>query len=363
MKKMNFQWLVLYAFIFLIAVSSLPKYSVGLRLVSSPNDKPEHLAHLLNPIQNEVGDNDGVEEEQDHEEDNEEDALKYPLFIIGGTQKSGTTVLAGYLAHHPNISFAARKELHFFDKTTNYKEGLSHYLSDFKTNNNTLIMGEATPFYLASRKACKRIADSFPDVKMIVLLREPASRAYSEYQMKVRRVKEQYYFYGLVEHYQKRIIHCLKEFPAKYKLIEKCLPAELTKHGRYNKFSKTLRKSQEKLKDWNKVIQLCFSPFHANHSEYCPREQSLFPYLPFPRQPFQQSRKISSHTRLSSPAICYHNESSLEEYSDYLFTPRSCWTHYKEGFELVKAPEEAFKTEIEHFKNCSHKIIYPNGTT
>jgi hypothetical protein len=45
---------------------------------------------------------------------------------------------------------------------------------------------EATPFYLASRHSCRRISETVPDVKLIVMLREPVARAYSEYHMKKR---------------------------------------------------------------------------------------------------------------------------------------------------------------------------------
>lgn len=45
---------------------------------------------------------------------------------------------------------------------------------------------EATPFYLASRDACLRMSKTIPNVKLIILLRNPVDRAYSEYQMKQR---------------------------------------------------------------------------------------------------------------------------------------------------------------------------------
>lgn len=48
------------------------------------------------------------------------------------------------------------------------------------------MFAEATPFYIASRDACKRMSVTIPDVKLIVMLREPVARAYSEYQMKKR---------------------------------------------------------------------------------------------------------------------------------------------------------------------------------
>ena len=51
-----------------------------------------------------------------------------PTFIIAGTQKSGTTVLAALLNEHNAISFPAKKELHFFDRDAYYKKGMHAYL-------------------------------------------------------------------------------------------------------------------------------------------------------------------------------------------------------------------------------------------
>ena len=48
------------------------------------------------------------------------------------------------------------------------------------------VNGEATPFYLAERDACRSMAEEMPEPPaLIVLLRDPVDRAYSEYQMKV----------------------------------------------------------------------------------------------------------------------------------------------------------------------------------
>ena len=114
-----------------------------------------------------------------------------PSFIVAGTQKSGTTVLAAYLSAHPSLVLSRRKEVHFFDRTRAYIKGLDSYLSAFPYVNYSAehdstppLFGEATPFYLASSSACRRIARDLPNVKMIILLREPIARAHSEYQMK-----------------------------------------------------------------------------------------------------------------------------------------------------------------------------------
>ena len=116
-----------------------------------------------------------------------------PSFIIAGVQKGGTTALSALLCTLDNISFSKKKEVHFFDNDEKFSLGLAGYLGHFRswnlTNNDEQeppVYGESTPFYIASREACRRISETIPDVKIIVLLRDPVSRAYSEYQMKKR---------------------------------------------------------------------------------------------------------------------------------------------------------------------------------
>jgi hypothetical protein len=55
-----------------------------------------------------------------------------PSLIIAGTQKSGTTALAALLSLHPYLSFAPKKEVHFFDKYDNYKQGIRQYAAAFR---------------------------------------------------------------------------------------------------------------------------------------------------------------------------------------------------------------------------------------
>ena len=115
-----------------------------------------------------------------------------PSFIVAGVQKAGTTALSAMLCTHPSISFSKNKEAHFFDNLKRYKLGISEYLHNFhewdasRVGASLPLYGESTPYYLASRDACRRISETIPEVKLVVLLREPVSRAHSEYQMKKR---------------------------------------------------------------------------------------------------------------------------------------------------------------------------------
>ncbi len=115
-----------------------------------------------------------------------------PDFVIIGAQKGGTSLLYRLLIRHPLVEPAATKELHFFDN--NFSEGLSwyrryfpqrKYLDDRKT-----VSGEATPAYLFDPLVPERMAKTVPDAKLVTLLRNPADRAYSQYQMGVRRGNE-----------------------------------------------------------------------------------------------------------------------------------------------------------------------------
>lgn len=105
-----------------------------------------------------------------------------PNFIIIGAQKAGTTSLLYYLNQHPQVERGIRKEIHFFD--FNYQKGENWYRAHFPFRlflDEDKVVGEATPHYLFYPYTAKRIAEMIPDVKLIVLLRNPVKRAISHY--------------------------------------------------------------------------------------------------------------------------------------------------------------------------------------
>ena len=112
-----------------------------------------------------------------------------PDFLIIGTQRGGTTALYHYLKTHPCIVPATIVDTHFFDKK--YSKGLRWYQAHFpmqwerayvqQVRKHPLITGEASSSYLFYPHAPKRVAEVLPHVKLIVLLRNPVDRAYSQY--------------------------------------------------------------------------------------------------------------------------------------------------------------------------------------
>lgn len=113
-----------------------------------------------------------------------------PDFLIIGEMKSGTSSLFYYLNRHPMIVPPIRKEMHFFN--IGYGKGLGWYRAHFplKKNLGTALTGESCPGYLFAPGACERIYKNIPNVRLIVLLRNPVQRAISHYYHEVKMGRE-----------------------------------------------------------------------------------------------------------------------------------------------------------------------------
>ncbi len=111
-----------------------------------------------------------------------------PDFLIVGVMKGGTTSLYRYLAQHPDVLPPFRKEIKYFD--CNYFKGPEWYRAHFplrqKFTSGNKLTGEATPYYIFHPTAHERVASALPQVKSIIILRNPIDRAYSHYQHMVR---------------------------------------------------------------------------------------------------------------------------------------------------------------------------------
>jgi hypothetical protein len=107
---------------------------------------------------------------------------RLPTFLVIGAAKAGTTSVYYYLSEHPEIFMSPLKEVRFFgdgDKTVN---NIDEYKALFKTSGNYKMFGEASPQYLIrSSSAPSQIKKLIPNAKLVVLLRDPADRAYAHY--------------------------------------------------------------------------------------------------------------------------------------------------------------------------------------
>jgi Sulfotransferase domain len=120
-----------------------------------------------------------------------------PSFFIAGVQKGGTTALTQYLTQHPNVIQPQRKDIYFFSNTENFAQGKHWYQAHFahrlyqhwcelRHGVRGTVTFDGTPNYFAAPGAAQRLHSLFPETKIILLLRHPAERAWSNYRMNKR---------------------------------------------------------------------------------------------------------------------------------------------------------------------------------
>lgn len=140
-------------------------------------------------------------------------------FLIIGTQKGGTTALDAHLRLHPQISMAQIKEVHFFDNEDYFKSeqvDYNLYHRFFQISQNNQIVGEATPIYMYWRSAVQRIWTYNPNIKLIVLLRNPISRAYSHWNMERDRGADSLLFFEAIQQETER---CKEALPFQHRVF------------------------------------------------------------------------------------------------------------------------------------------------
>jgi hypothetical protein len=135
-----------------------------------------------------------------------------PDFIIIGAPKCGTTSLYNYLIQHPDVFAALEKEPRYFDQR--HHEPYRWYRGNFPLRfwrglqalrGRPLLTGESTPTYLYDPEVPARVARALPDVKIIVLLRDPVDRAFSNYNMEVKNGAEHLGFEAALEQEDQRL--------------------------------------------------------------------------------------------------------------------------------------------------------------
>jgi hypothetical protein len=187
---------------------------------------------------------------------------RVPNFFIAGAPKAGTTSLYHYLDQHPQVYMSAIKEPHFFAAeireenmdprlrrsmardTPDLRRFLSgpmrekrfggivadweDYLRLFENAGDALALGEGSVCYLWSPTAAERIASKIPDAKILVMLRDPAERAFSQY---LHGVTNGAIHWSFREHIQRNLRQRSGQFSEHYPFLELGLYSEQL--GRY----------------------------------------------------------------------------------------------------------------------------------
>ena len=103
---------------------------------------------------------------------------KYPNFIIGGTNKAGTTSVFHYLSDHPEVCGSNVKETGFFLERSN-ENLLKQYFSHYK--GEKIIMEASTSYLALAEKAIPNMKCMHNLPKVLFILRNPVERIYSYY--------------------------------------------------------------------------------------------------------------------------------------------------------------------------------------
>lgn len=137
--------------------------------------------------------------------------MTLPNFLLLGAAKSGTSSVWNYLKQHPQIFMSNPKEPNFFvfegtklppfsgpaPSEVLYQRLYQNTITDWESYqalfdgvSDEIAIGEASVRYLYFPQAPEKIKKYIPDVKMIVMLRNPVDRLYSHYVMNIRHLLE-----------------------------------------------------------------------------------------------------------------------------------------------------------------------------
>jgi hypothetical protein len=116
--------------------------------------------------------------------------VRRPSFICVGAGKAGTTWLWEVLRRHPDVFLPDVKEIHYFNdiayegsdvRNPNFRRPVQWYLRFFAPARPGQVCGEISPSYLWSATAPDAIHAFHPDMRILVMLRDPVDRLFSSY--------------------------------------------------------------------------------------------------------------------------------------------------------------------------------------
>jgi tetratricopeptide (TPR) repeat protein len=206
-----------------------------------------------------------------------------PDFIIAGASKSGTSSIYYYLSRHPQVLLSHKKELDFYWQ--NFERGIDWYLAHFPTitDRADFFTGEATPNYLRFPQVAQRIKDTFPQTKIIILLRNPVDRAISWHYHKFNT--------GLTK------LDLATAIATEIERLATISEAEITDTGYYNPDNIMSSLYLYKLKPWievlgrNQFLILKSEDFYLNPQESM---EQTFKFLDLPSCPLEHYPKVNA---------------------------------------------------------------------
>ena len=229
-------------------------------------------------------------------------------FVIGGTQKGGTSALDLFLRQHPEICMPkTKKELHYFDREENFggQTDYKKYHAHFRPESQHRVIGEATPSYMYWTATPYRIWSYNPQMKWILVLRNPVERAFSAWNMETKRGAEHISFEKAVEQEAAR---CREALPLQHRVfsyIDRGFYAHQVRRL-FNIFAEDnclVLLNEELRTEHEKALRKVFK-FLKVKSDFIPPEASVF------EQDYDQ--EINSELRSKLTDMFYYDIKELE---------------------------------------------------
>ena len=105
------------------------------------------------------------------------------FLILVGEAKCGTSTMHKYLMKHPNIA-KSRKEGNYIAITPT--PTLRGYLQALRGNNISKVVCDVSPKYFRTTGIEKKLHNIIPNAKIVLMLRNPVDRLYSNYYMNLK---------------------------------------------------------------------------------------------------------------------------------------------------------------------------------
>ena len=228
-------------------------------------------------------------------------------FVIGGTQKGGTSALDSFLRQHPEVCMPqTKKELHFFDREADDTD-YNKYHANFKPKPEHRVIGEASPIYMYWETAPYRIWKYNSKMKWILALRNPVERAFSAWNMETKRGKEKLPFAEAIEKEPGRCREALPLQHRVYSYVDRGFYAHQVRRL-FNIFDKEkclILLNEELRSDHKETLRRVFE-FLGVDSSFVPREASVFEQ--------EYPNKIDNQLRSSLIETFYFDIKELEKF-------------------------------------------------
>ncbi len=139
---------------------------------------------------------------------------RLPNLVVAGAPKCGTTSLYHYLRQHPEVYLPARKELHYFTRDHLARDTagpgdtavLQHlckdreaYQAEFAGVRSEKVLGDISPSYFDFAEVAPAMRRELEDARIVILLRDPVAKAFSQYMHLVRDGRETLTFYDALQ--------------------------------------------------------------------------------------------------------------------------------------------------------------------